>query len=478
MGIFEQLQRKTSTHATRATPTSRQLRPSRSFTPSPMPTGEQFTPDRPTPSKQSSRLRYSLAGMPIFPPERKSTTGLPDTLKAGIENFSGLPLDDVQVHYNSDKPAQVQASAYTQGATIHVGPGQEKHLPHEAWHVVQQLQRRVKPTMQEKGVPINDEKELEREASVMGAKGERTDPSEHEAQLQRDLRPLSGQTQSAAVTSARLTTGQPVMQLMKLSQVKQADKFERVRKGGRVLNLQGYHVTVYANQKTWKIFPNMGNPHGAQPSNDEFEFDELHLTPGAGHSKEHFFYKADGTPLERPELEYAGNARSVAWDDLRWYDTNNIVANLLGLDANEIDKHWSVEAQGMHPATGETKPFVGKETSIEKKVELSPELQKQIAVAQMGRKMVVPRQQTAPGGMSKKPAITFGKISSPSLIETSTQSQSIETFPIETPATPQSEETPRSLEEQQGLKRKGGLSTGEKGAKEQKTEEEEEAFLT
>jgi Domain of unknown function (DUF4157) len=81
---------------------------------------------------------------PAPPPNR---TGLPDRLKAGVENLSGLSLDRVTVHYDSDKPAQLQARAYAQGNEIHVAPGEEKHLPHEAWHVVQQTQGRVKPTM-------------------------------------------------------------------------------------------------------------------------------------------------------------------------------------------------------------------------------------------------------------------------------------------------------------------------------------------
>ena len=57
--------------------------------------------------------------------------------------------------------------AYTQGTNIHVAPGQEKHLPHEAWHVVQQAQGRVKPTMQLKGIQMNDDVGLEREADEM-----------------------------------------------------------------------------------------------------------------------------------------------------------------------------------------------------------------------------------------------------------------------------------------------------------------------
>jgi len=100
-----------------------------------------------------------------------NNTGLPDNLKLGIENLSGYSMDDVKVHYNSDKPSQLQAHAYAQGTDIHVASGQEKHLPHEAWHVVQQKQGRVKPTMQMKqGVPVNDDAGLEREADVMGEK--------------------------------------------------------------------------------------------------------------------------------------------------------------------------------------------------------------------------------------------------------------------------------------------------------------------
>jgi Domain of unknown function (DUF4157) len=106
---------------------------------------------------------------PIQP--KKNTTGLPDSLKSGVENLSGISMDDVQVHYNSDKPSQLQAHAYAQGTDIHIAPGQEKHLPHEAWHVVQQKQGRVQPTMQMMGkVNVNDDAGLEMEADVMGAK--------------------------------------------------------------------------------------------------------------------------------------------------------------------------------------------------------------------------------------------------------------------------------------------------------------------
>lgn len=100
----------------------------------------------------------------------ENKTGLPDRLKEGIESMSGFCLDDVRVHFNSEKPAQLQAYAYTQGLNIYVAPGQEKHLPHEAWHTVQQMQGRVKSNYEINHIGINDNAGLEREATVMGSR--------------------------------------------------------------------------------------------------------------------------------------------------------------------------------------------------------------------------------------------------------------------------------------------------------------------
>lgn len=105
--------------------------------------------------------------------KKENKTGLPDALKSGIETFSSYSMNDVKVHYNSDRPVQLQAHAYAQGTDIHIASGQEKHLPHEAWHVVQQKQGRVSPTMQLKSnVSVNDDVGLEKEADVMGAKSQ------------------------------------------------------------------------------------------------------------------------------------------------------------------------------------------------------------------------------------------------------------------------------------------------------------------
>jgi hypothetical protein len=122
----------------------------------------------PLPAHASEAANPSAA-MPEAPlPNR---TGMSDALKAGIESLSGLSMDHVRVHYNSAQPAQLNALAYAQGSDIHLAPGQEQHLPHEAWHVVQQAHGRVRPTMQlNEGVPVNDDAGLEHEADVMGSK--------------------------------------------------------------------------------------------------------------------------------------------------------------------------------------------------------------------------------------------------------------------------------------------------------------------
>jgi hypothetical protein len=118
---------------------------------------------------------------------RANNTGLPDQLKSGIESLSGLSMDHVRVHYNSSQPAQLNALAYAQGSDIHLAPGQEQHLPHEAWHVVQQAQGRVRPTMQMAGgVAVSDDAGLEREADAMGAQAGTVQRARHDGQGDRE----------------------------------------------------------------------------------------------------------------------------------------------------------------------------------------------------------------------------------------------------------------------------------------------------
>jgi hypothetical protein len=147
-------------------------------TPQASPQANTFVDNR-TEATQLKSQQDTAAGSTPPAQLKENNTGLPDKLKTGMENLSGLSMDDVKVHRNSHKPAQLQAHAYAQGTDIHLGPGQEKHLPHELGHVVQQKQGRVKPTIQMKGkVNVNDDGGLEKEADLMGVKALQTEGSD------------------------------------------------------------------------------------------------------------------------------------------------------------------------------------------------------------------------------------------------------------------------------------------------------------
>ena len=108
-------------------------------------------------------------GMTVQENENKpvpNNTGIPTQLKNRFETKSGFSFDDVKVYYNSDKPASLQALAYTQGNQVYVGPGQEKHLSHELGHVVQQKAGIVRPTGYINGVAVNDNEGLEMGANI------------------------------------------------------------------------------------------------------------------------------------------------------------------------------------------------------------------------------------------------------------------------------------------------------------------------
>jgi hypothetical protein len=125
------------------------------------------------------------SSLPPTPPvqAKSQSGGLPENLVDGFASNTGQDLSNVNVHYNSAKPKEVGALAYAQGNDIHIGAGQEKHLPHEAAHIVQQREGRVKPTTEVAGMPVNDNPGLEMEADRMGEAAQLKANPGHEAQL-------------------------------------------------------------------------------------------------------------------------------------------------------------------------------------------------------------------------------------------------------------------------------------------------------
>jgi hypothetical protein len=119
----------------------------------------------------------------------KRTTGLPESLRAGVEQLSGLSMEDVRVYPNSSEPGRLHAHAFTWGTDIYLATGREQDLSHEVWHVVQQKQGRARPgNAQLKGASVVDDPGLEREADEMG---ERVAREEGLGQFRKDDEPVA-----------------------------------------------------------------------------------------------------------------------------------------------------------------------------------------------------------------------------------------------------------------------------------------------
>jgi len=106
----------------------------------------------------------------------ENNTGMPDGVKAQMEDSFGTDFSGVRIHPDSSSAPEVGALAYTQGTDIHFAPGQFKPdtsagqqlLAHELTHVIQQAEGRVSPTTEVAGMPVNDDISLETEADIMG----------------------------------------------------------------------------------------------------------------------------------------------------------------------------------------------------------------------------------------------------------------------------------------------------------------------
>jgi hypothetical protein len=106
-------------------------------------------------------------------------THLDNSTKGFMESRFGNDFGDVKIHTDSQASnlnKMINAKAFATGNDIFFREGQYnpgssdgKHLlAHELTHVVQQNPRRVKPTIQMKGVvPVNDVKEMESKADVV-----------------------------------------------------------------------------------------------------------------------------------------------------------------------------------------------------------------------------------------------------------------------------------------------------------------------
>jgi hypothetical protein len=110
-------------------------------------------------------------------PTSSSPNKMPEHVQQKMESTMNADFSNVNIHVGS-KASSVGALAYTQGNDIHFAQGKfnpntqsgQNLLGHELAHVVQQRAGRVKATTSVNGLPVNDDRSLEKEADVMGAK--------------------------------------------------------------------------------------------------------------------------------------------------------------------------------------------------------------------------------------------------------------------------------------------------------------------
>ena len=86
-------------------------------------------------NRGTAQLRILVDNRTAQLAQKPNNTGLPDTIKAGGESLSGGSMDHVRIHYNSSKPAQLNADSYSQG----ISPDQDKHFTNGAANVMQMV---------------------------------------------------------------------------------------------------------------------------------------------------------------------------------------------------------------------------------------------------------------------------------------------------------------------------------------------------
>jgi hypothetical protein len=133
----------------------------------------------PDKKKKPGQAKMENAQLAAAPDKKKKPAQgkMPEKVQQKMESTMNADFSDVNIHVGS-KASSVGALAYAQGNDIHFAQGKfnpntsdgQALLGHELAHVVQQRQGRVKATTSVNGLPVNDDRSLEKEADMMGAK--------------------------------------------------------------------------------------------------------------------------------------------------------------------------------------------------------------------------------------------------------------------------------------------------------------------
>jgi len=139
----------------------------------------QFSEEEEEPVQKKGPVPLLTIDSDVHSEQAPSSSGrMPSLVQRKMESFFGEDFSDVNIHSDSYQSKELNAHAFTKGNAIHFAPGMynpesqegRELLGHELTHVVQQKEGRVQPTVQKKGVNINDDEGLEKEADEKGEK--------------------------------------------------------------------------------------------------------------------------------------------------------------------------------------------------------------------------------------------------------------------------------------------------------------------
>jgi len=122
-------------------------------------------------SAPENRAALPNSALAAFIGENGTDPGLEAAMLARISGLLGsdeVTPSPLKIHYNSLKPQQFSAKAYTRGTDIYLAPGEEDSLSHELGHVRQQALGGIQPTRMAAGQPVNDDPLLEAQADNAG----------------------------------------------------------------------------------------------------------------------------------------------------------------------------------------------------------------------------------------------------------------------------------------------------------------------
>lgn len=275
---------------------------------------------------------------------------MPAAVQAKMERSFGADFSAVRIHEGPQAQA-AGAHAYAQGTDIHFAPGRydphsergQELLGHELAHVVQQSRGRVHATVQAKGLPINDDAGLEREADEQGARAARGEPAHEGVGSARIALPSSA---ASAAPLQRLKLGDFDTQdgrhreaIEKLLRVSTQD---RLREIYRALDAEnGVNSSYYKQfiQSLWidRQVRNTPNPGGKVNIVVSIWIDgvPVYETPAwlSGYSAafEETFEAMDDRPYQRPNRGAEATVSQLDAEPKAFTDAEDTVCSLLNM---------------------------------------------------------------------------------------------------------------------------------------------------